>query len=289
MFEADLAERQYGLVTRAQAMAEMSPSAIDRRLQSGRWVRVFPSVYRLAGAPITARQRVMAVTLWAGDGAAASHLVAARLLRLELPRPTWIDVTIPRCSSLSAPDVAVHRAPLARADFVFVDGIPCTAATRTLVDCASFVGGEAWESAFERARRLGLTSVRVLAQRIGQGRAGSATIRRILAEADKRPRESRLEVKLARVLRGTSLPRAVAQFPIGGYRVDFAWPEHALVCECDGFAWHGDRLSWKYDRRRIAAIERAGWRVVHVTWDDVTEAPDDVIARLAIALQRSAA
>ena len=41
-------------------------------------------------------------------------------------------------------------------------------------------------------------------------------------------------------------------------------------CECDGFEHHGTRLQWKRDRRRVAAIEATGWRLVHLTWDDVT-------------------
>ena len=80
----------------------------------------------------------------------------------------------------------------------------------------------------------------------------------------------------------------MSQFPIGEYRVDFAWPEAAFVCEGDGFAWHGNRLAWKRDRRRIATIEAAGWRVVHVTWDDVTKFPNETLDRLAIALELAA-
>jgi very-short-patch-repair endonuclease len=59
------------------------------------------------------------------------------------------------------------------------------------------------------------------------------------------------------------------------------------VCECDGFEWHGDRLRWKRDRRRIAAIEAAGWRVVHVTWEDVTRYPVETLDRLALALRET--
>ena len=284
-----LAEQQYGLVTRTQVAEHVPASTIDRRLRTGRWIRIFPGVYRVAGAPVTARQRAMAVTLWAGAGAVVSHLVAARLFRLDaMPRPQWIDVTIDRCSGLSAPDVAVHRASLPAGDRVVVDGIPCTSATRALIDCAPFVDEEMLETAFERARRMGLTSADAITARLAPGRPGSAAMRAVLAAVDARPRESRLEVKLARLLRTSSLPRPVSQFPVGTARVDFAWPALQLVCECDGFAWHGERLAWKRDRRRIAAIEAAGWRVVHVTWDDVSRRPIETLERLSIALEAAA-
>jgi hypothetical protein len=88
-----LAEVQYGLVTRTQAGEYLSPNAIDRRVRSHRFVAVFPGVYRIAGAPVTARQRALATTLWA-DPARVSHLVAGRLLRLPMPRPEQIDVIV---------------------------------------------------------------------------------------------------------------------------------------------------------------------------------------------------
>ncbi|HWS46515.1 MAG TPA: DUF559 domain-containing protein, partial [Acidimicrobiia bacterium] len=84
------------------------------------------------------------------------------------------------------------------------------------------------------------------------------------------------------------LPRPEAQLGIGRYRVDFAWAEQRLVCECDGFHVHGNRVQWKRDRRRVAAIEAYGWRVLHVTWDDVTKHPAQTVDRLALVLSRAA-
>jgi very-short-patch-repair endonuclease len=282
-----LAERQYGLVTRDQARNELSDSAIDRRLASGRWAVVLPGVYRVVGAPRSEHQHALAVALWAGGP--ISHLSAARLLRLDgCPHPGGLDVTVNRRTGLSAPDVVVHRATLPRLDRVTVDGIPCTSATRTLVDCAPLLEGEQLEVAFEHARRMGLTSVDAVAARLGRGRAGSAMLRGVLAHAQSRPAESRLEVKTGRLIRGSTLPAPVSQYRIGRFRVDFAWPFFRVVCECDGFTWHGSRLQWKHDRRRIAEIEAEDWHVVHVTWDDVTNHPHETLDRLAVALRRAA-
>jgi very-short-patch-repair endonuclease len=96
--------------------------------------------------------------------------------------------------------------------------------------------------------------------------------------------ESRLEVKLARLLRKSSLPPPERQFPVGRFRLDFAWPAARIACECDGFEHHGARLAWKRDRRRLAAIEAADWRIVQVTWADVTGQPGQTIDRLSLAL-----
>ena len=62
-----------------------------------------------------------------------------------------------------------------------------------------------------------------------------------------------------------------------------------VALECDGFAWHGNRLRWKRDRRRVAQIEALGWRIIFVTWDDVTLHPDETLHRVALALRALAA
>ena len=61
-------------------------------------------------------------------------------------------------------------------------------------------------------------------------------------------------------------------------RVDFAWPAARLVVEVDGFAFHADREAYRKDRRRGNALQRAGWRVLRFSWEDVVGAPDSVVA-----------
>ncbi len=75
---------------------------------------------------------------------------------------------------------------------------------------------------------------------------------------------------------------------IGSYRVDYAWLRFRTICECDGFEWHGNRLQWKRDRRRIATIEAANWQMVHVTWDDVTKRRSETLDRIGMALAERA-
>jgi very-short-patch-repair endonuclease len=188
--------------------------------------------------------------------------------------------------------LVLHRtSSLEQRDVVVVDGIRCTAATRTIIDCAALLDDEVLETAFEQARRMGLTTVAALSTRAAQlcrqGRLGSARVRRLLAAQtpNSRAMESRLEVKLARLVRASSLPTPERQFPVGRFRLDFAWPSARIACECDGFEHHGSRLAWKQDRTRLAAIEVAGWRVIHVTWFDLTREPAQTLDRLAQALR----
>jgi very-short-patch-repair endonuclease len=57
-----------------------------------------------------------------------------------------------------------------------------------------------------------------------------------------------------------------------------------VAFETEGFEWHGNRARWKRDRRRTAALERLGWRIVVATWDDVTKRPDETLERIAMTL-----
>jgi very-short-patch-repair endonuclease len=95
-------------------------------------------------------------------------------------------------------------------------------------------------------------------------------------------------VKTARLLRAHRFRPPANQYVVGPYRLDFAWPSILFAVECDGFEHHGRRLRWKRDRRRIAALESRGWRIVHVTWDDVMHRPVETIARIQLALARAA-
>jgi hypothetical protein len=82
--EFRIAERQYGVVTRAQLRAlGLSDSQIQRRITTRRLERVFPGVFRVVGSVPTRRQRALGACLWLGDPAAVSHTTGGALLRLD--------------------------------------------------------------------------------------------------------------------------------------------------------------------------------------------------------------
>lgn len=286
-----LAEIQYGVVARNQALnAGLTAGQVDRFLRSGRFRLVFPGVYAVSGSPRTGRQRALAATLWLGEESAISEFTAATLARFDGCKTTELYVSVLRdVRKRVEADVHVRRVSLLPAvDRVVIDGIPCTSATRTLLDIAAKLDGERLEVAFESARRMGLTSPNFLARRASElgTRPGAAKIRELLAHQRPGERSSqyRLEVKMARLLRGSGLPLFARQHPVGGYRIDFARPHERFGVECEGFEYHGSRLAWKRDKRRTAWLERHGWRLTFVTWDDVTLEPEQTLERIRLAV-----
>lgn len=294
---ARLAAAQHGVVSRAQALASGLPEdGIFWRVKSGRWEPILPGIYRVAGVPGSWHQYLVAACLWAGPQAGVSRRAAAALWNLEGSLPGPVEISTTRSLQSKIPWLLVHRVrTLHRSDLTTVSGIRVTTPTRTLIDLAGTVGPEVLERALDDALRRGLTSVsrlrRSLGHSGGRGRRGVAVLRRLLDERSgryTRP-ESVLEARLIKVLRQAGLPEPTAQYEIreGGKvlaRVDFAYPDVLLAIEADGYRFHSARSAWRQDRARRNALTSRGWRVLHVTWHDLTECPERIVSEVRALL-----
>jgi hypothetical protein len=61
-----------------------------------------------------------------------------------------------------------------------------------------------------------------------------------------------------------------------------------LIVEVDGYAFHSNRAAFERDRRRDAELGALGYRVLRVTWRQIADEPEAVVATLAVAYgQRS--
>ena len=272
----------------------MSKQSLSRRVQRGELVRVHPRVYRSTLVATSLREAALGAVLWAGDGAVASHTSAARIFGAGVPT-TQVHVLVPNARRLKSNAVAVHRGFLTGNDRRIRDRVPVTSPARTLVDLAGMLDSEVLEATLEDFLHRGLTTPmavqRCLDSTGGTGRAGSHLVRALLAQRDEAPLESRLEVKLWRLLRAAGLHpvrQHVIQCDSKTYRLDFAWPVLKVAVECEGFAAHGGRRAFDDDRKRLAALVAAGWVVIPMTWKQVADEPDAVISTVAAALLRAA-
>jgi very-short-patch-repair endonuclease len=289
-----LADAQFGVVARAQVLAEgFTPAQIRRRVESGRWDSPLPRVYRIAGAPPTGRQAAMAGALWAGAGALVSHATAAVLWGFPGVATTRIELWTAR--NLTSDRIVVHRGTrLDRADRTTLGPIPVTTPVRTLIDIAGRLEDLRLASLLEELVARELVDPRRLAARLealrGAGRVGAGRLEALLeARGDGPAMESALET-----LVWTLIGRSGAALPIrqhwvstagGRYRLDFAWPEQRVAVECDGWEHHGRRRhDFGKDRARYAEVVAAGYRVLPVTWDAAKRDPDRVIRWLRDAL-----
>ena len=77
-----------------------------------------------------------------------------------------------------------------------------------------------------------------------------------------------------------AIRRPAVNVGVEGYEVDCYWPAERLVVELDGFAHHSDLASFRADRKRDAALQLAGLRVLRFTFDRLAGEPDAVIAEM---------
>jgi very-short-patch-repair endonuclease len=299
----DLALRQHGLITRAQARAlGVTDRMIGRRVESGWLERVEVGVFRVGAAPGTWRQRVMAAVLAAGPGAAASHLTAAALLGFEGARPGVVHVSTTRWTRrLRSAGAAVHESQdLLSSDILSIDGIPTTKPVRTLIDSGCLVGAVTLETWLDQCIREGRASIARVEKRrrdvARPGRNGVGPMGLLLRERVRRQRvtHSGFEVRLSRLLEDHGLPRPVRQFRVhdaGGRfvaQVDLAYPSLRTVLEADSLSWHANRRSFDGDRARWNRIKAAGYEVLVYTWQHVHRDPHHVLSTTRDVLDRQA-
>jgi len=269
-----LAARQHGLVTRTQLRElGLTERVIDHAVRTGEVIRTYRGVYRVAGAPVTQRQRVMAACFFAGDEAAASHRTAAFLDRLIDAFPRRIDVTVPYERQVTGRGFSIHRSrtPFGRR---FVDNVPITDTARTLRDLAAVLPRNELGVVLDRALRRHLVKLDAVAD--DSHRRGSGTLRELVAERIGKPgREGDLESRFFDLIERLDIPRPVTQHKIlvDGIevaRLDIAYVEEKIAIEIDAYSDHSDMRSFVRDRRRnnIVAADH-GFMFLHFTRADL--------------------
>lgn len=279
---AGVAGRQRGLITRAQLTdAGVAGDTIDRRVKQGRLFPVHRGVYALgtpAHAPLAAEQ---AALLACGPAAVLSHLTAGVLWDLLPDRGGEIHVTTPARRRPPA-GVRLHRATALEA--ARRQGLPVTTPIRTLLDLAATADPAQLARALNEAQVRRLISVDALLS-AAAGRRGALSLHAALTESPGFTR-SRAERLLLGLVRRAELPRPRTNVRLEGFEVDAHWPDRRLVVEVDAYGTHGTRTAFERDRVRDARLQAAGHRVLRITWRQLTETPEAVVAMLAPWLAR---
>ena len=273
-----LARLQHGVFSRSQAVdLGIRDSWLRRRVVKQLLRQVHHGVYGVAAVPPTWKQEVMAFCLAVGKGVYASHRSAAALWAIAGFERAPLEFVTARDVRSRGRRVRVRRLRcLEAADVTTVDSVPVTTPTRTVLDLASVVDEETLEIALDDALRRGLTSVAHLQKRLerieAHTRVQSIALGRLLATRSdgQAPTESPLETKALQALRRSGLPEPNRQYKIfldGRFiaRVDLAYPAERVAIETDGYAYHSGRARWEKDLARRNSLQDAGWRVVHVT------------------------
>ena len=278
-----LLQTQGGVASSSQLLQFYRRSRLDIEIRDGRLVKVWPGVYSRHQPDTMTRLR--GLDLRAGEPVAICLGTAAAAYGFDTEDTREIHALNPLRHQLRHSDgLVVHRrdgAPLG-----VVDGRPATTAAWTAVEVARSLRRPRALATLDAALRSRTCDRKQLMAAASQqaGRRGIVAVRELLPLADALA-ESPMESEARLAMHDGGLPRPVLQhelIDVDGrtWRVDFAWLGAEVAVEYDGFDWHSDREQFARDRRKRAALNEIGWRVLSIVSDDVRKQPQNMVRRI---------
>ena len=287
---ARLAGAQHGVVARTQLLElGFTRRSIERRIQASRLQLLHRGVYAVGHDNLPAKGHLLAAVLACGPGAVLSHRSAAALWEIRPTARSGVEITTPRWLP-QRPRIQLRSARLAPDEVTSHASIPVTAPERTLIDLAAVLQKRPLERALEQAEVLRLLDAALLARLLDRHprRAGTGTLRALLAEQRASPTRSELEERFLALIDRERLPRPLINAHVLTFEVDTAWPDQRVIAELDGHAFHSTRAAYERDRARDRALQAAGWRVIRVTWRQLEHDSAAVARDLRSMLRRRA-
>jgi predicted transcriptional regulator of viral defense system len=284
----DLARRQHGVVGRSQLRdLGLERAAIESRLRRGTLLRLHQGVYAVGHGKLTTEGRWMAAVLASGPDAVLSHRSAGQLWGL-LPRSSATpEVTRPRAFRRQN-GIRCHQSTLPEDEVEEVDGIPVTSVSRTIFDLAGVFSKRKLEQAINQAEVLRLSdrlSLPDLLERYPR-RRGSSLLRAVLAEAGagRGVTRSELEERFVALIEAHGLPRPRLNATVSGQgrflMVDCLWERQRLIVELDGRTAHATAEAFEVDRERDRLLVGQGWRVIRLTWRQMSDESPAIASEL---------
>jgi very-short-patch-repair endonuclease len=288
-----IAAQQAGQITITQLLgAGLTRAAVRSRYARGFLTRRGRGVYAVAGAWLAPHAAERAAVLECGDGAVLSHRTAANLWGLTRGDADRGPISLTAVGrDCRRPGLKVHRTrELDPRDRRELDGLPVTSPARTLIDFAAEATNSELAQALNEARARKLVTDEAIEAAIARApnRNGVAALRALLkSEHDRGFTRSEAERLLRRLVAQARLPVPKFNARLRGFEVDAFWPDQRLVVEVDGWDVHRKRSSFESDRARDRTLTAAGYRVIRVTWWQLTREPMAVAAAIAAALARA--
>lgn len=275
-------------------------SRIDSWSRSGRIVKLFRAVYSYS-RDVECREAVWrAALVAAGPASALCGLSACEAWGIVEPRqrlPRRVDVAVgsgaSRClrgrsPALRQTTVRIVKRNLSPGDIQTINGLALTSPALALIDFAECASEREVRFAFLEAcrlRRFGRQDVRLCYQRVANKR-GASKLRPLLAlwVPELKRIRSVLEGQflLAWIERGLEMPKVNVR--VSGYEVDLYWPQHGVVLELDGDAFHSDPVQRGIDAEKQKHLESEGLIVFRVTYRGFMGDPEGTITAIAVAL-----
>ena len=282
---------QDGVVSRAQALGcGWTATALRHRVVGGRWQLLVPGVLLTTSGTPTQRQRLHGALVHAGPSSALAGATACRWHGLTCAGDEGaVHVAVPAdVRRTSRGYVAVH--PTIRPLWSYsLDGLQVVPIARAVVDAAqSMTSANDVRALCAQAVQQRRTDVEALVVELEAGRsAGSALVRRVLAEVRDGARSAPEAVLLRALRRCRGLPsyrlNVDVHAPDGTWlaKPDVVFAAGRVIVEVDGWKWHQDPARQRADLERHTRLEAAGWTVLRYAAAAVLADPDGVARQIA--------
>ena len=285
---AALATAQGGVVGRRQVfLVGATHDWIAVRLRGRRWHPLHRGVYAVGHEALTVRGRAIGALLAAPPGALLADRTAAAIWEIGQDDLSLPHLLLPAATKVRPATLVAHRSRhIPRTDRRTRHGLPLTSPERTLLDMAETSAPAETARALREARVSGLVTPAGIERRLGAatGRRGVPILRSLLQSSSTEPTRSQTERRFRELVRGAGLTGPLVNHPVNGYLCDFVWPGRRLIVETDDFNTHGDPRTFASDRARDADLQRAGYRVLRFTRDQILHEPLRVLAAVAALL-----
>ncbi len=286
--------RQDGVLTRGQARAYLSESALRHRVSSGRWRRLHRTIYLTSDTEPTEDQQMWAAVLAVGEGAVLAGTTALRhRYRISQRWGHGIHVLVPssRRDKDAPVGVVVHRTTvLPEEDVHAMAAPPCTMPARSLVDAAQWARTDEQATAvvaagFQR-RLVNLADIEAVLGRLSRAKRRAVILR--AARDAEGGSHSLAEIDYLRLNRRFGLPEPTRQHrrkdASGRQRyLDAYYEEYRVHVEIDGGQHLDVRTAWA-DMKRQNDLWVSGDRVLRFPAHTLRHHPDQVFTQIRAAL-----
>lgn len=288
---AGLAARNHGVVTRSElTSAGVSSSAIDQRISSGEWHRVFRGVYILSPRDPSFWQKLIAVERWTDGTGVFSHHTAAYLHGMLTAPPKVPEIVVGATSGLtSTPLVRVHRT---RIPFDAQQEPRRTSIARTAVDLITSASSERHVmDVLISAVQNGMSPAEFGSEIDARARMRHRIFARRLIDTTEEGVESHLELEYQRRVESAhGLPRAIRQKweLIRGrwIRSDCLYEGFSVRAELDGELAHPGRATHDDLVRDNDVLLLRDEITLRFRWTHVMHDPCLAAGQVAAALRR---
>lgn len=272
--------QQRGVFTQSQAIdAGMSQGEARHRVKLGVWQRVAGAGFVLKGQPVDALTKAWALVVsWPAAVIWGPSALAIWEPNAPLPADRRVYGAVRHCHRPNR-GLMPKRTELKAAEATGRFGLQVQGFHEALVDTMMMLDNRdktglfSW--VFTRDKADPVRFIEAVHRR--KGRRGVKAMARFVAMAE-RGVVSEAELLVACFF---------DQFGIGGWkanvrialvnqpwrRVDFLFTKERLIVEVDSWEFHSSKKSFQDDRWRDGQLQAAGYRVLRLTWDQVTNQP----------------